>query len=175
MQDKLGGLLVIALWIVACSPDLPPGLGDRVRNAEFAVVDGTGSDWQPGDVMQLSDLEGKPVILDFWASWCVPCQRQHKYLAGLKESYGEDLTVMGVLYKDEPENVGPWLETHGAAYPIVLDVKGDLAGEYWVNGLPTFVLLSPDRRLSWSYLGPSSENPYTSDSVTVRLQAFLGS
>lgn len=177
MNSRAAILPTLAVALAACAadmPDMPPGLGDPVSNAEFEILDGTGTDWHRGDRLRLSDLEGSPVVLDFWATWCVPCQRQHRYLTRLKDQYGDGLTIIAVLYNDAPENVQPWLDEHGHTYPAVVDVGGELAREFWVNSLPTFVLLTPDRRLSWSYLGPSSENPYTSDSVVVRLDEMLG-
>ena len=165
-------LLGLLLWLYGCGPDLPPGLGDKIPDAELRVVDAGGSNWGIGTALKLSDLEGRPIVLDFWASWCGPCRLQHQYVTGLKEEHGDRVAVVGVLVGDTDENARVWLRRHGATYPTVRDVRGTLTKEFWVRSLPRFVLLTPDRRLSWDMLGGGGfSGP---DSVAVRLEQMLG-
>ena len=170
------GTLAGVLALVACGPDLPPALGDRVTDSALEVVEGSGSEWVIGKRLALSELEGKPVVLDFWASWCGACALQHQYVAELEATYGERIEVLGVLFDDTPENGRVWLQKQGATYPTVLELGQDLADEFWLRGLPYFVLLTPDRRLSWDFLGVATgPNSPNHDSVTARLEAMLGS
>ena len=170
------GTLIGVLALVACERDLPPALGGRVTDSALEVVEGTGSDWGIGKRLDLSDLEGKPIVLDFWASWCGACSLQHKYVSDLKETYGDRIEVVGVLVDDTQENGRVWLRKQGASYPTVIELEGDLADEFWLSGLPYFALLTPDRRLAWDFLGVAAgPNSFNHDSVTVRLEAMLGS
>jgi thiol-disulfide isomerase/thioredoxin len=168
---------------LACNPDrqppvedlsglaedtLPPALGDPITDSRMTVIYPAETEWFVGDTFSLSDLQGKPIILDFFASWCGPCLVQHEYVMALKEEYGDQVNVIGVLWEDEPENLGPWLAEHGSSYPTVMEVDGSVAEQFWLNGLPYFVLLTPDRRLSWDMAFP-----WAKDSVADRLQAML--
>lgn len=163
-----------AALVAACEPPMPPGLGDRVPNPPLEVVDPADSDWSIGSEIRLSDLAGKPVILDFWASWCAPCRIQHEYVTAIKEQYGDQIVVLGLLTDDSDENGRVWLQREGSSYPTVVDRGRQLADEFWVGGLPRFVLLTPDRRLAWDFMGaPTEINPWSTDSVTANIERLL--
>jgi cytochrome c biogenesis protein CcmG/thiol:disulfide interchange protein DsbE len=162
---------LILLLVASCKPDLPPGLGDRIADSEVEVVDGTGSAFDPGERIRLSDLEGKPVVLNFWASWCGPCKAQHAYLADLKARYGDRIEVLGILYEDQPGNARDWLQRNGAHFPTVQETEGTLRDEFWVNGIPRLILLTPDRRLSWDQMGAGD---WGRDSLELRLDQMIG-
>ncbi|MGD2121158.1 MAG: hypothetical protein PVJ76_05410 [Gemmatimonadota bacterium] len=61
----------------AVEDTLPPALGDPVSDSRLAVIHTAGSDWAVGDTLALSDLQGKPIVLDYWASWCAPWLAEH--------------------------------------------------------------------------------------------------
>jgi len=153
--------------------DLPPGLGDKLPDSRLQVLEAAGSGFEPGAGLALSDFEGKPIVLDFWASWCGNCRQQHQQVAELKELYGDRIEVIGVLFRDSRSNGLRWLEEHGSTYLTVTEEANVLGEEFWLGALPYFALLTPDRRLSWDYLGLSATG--IPDSVTVRLDRMLGS
>ena len=172
-REHWAWVLIVAV-VAACQPtaDLPPALGDRLPDSRLEVVHPAETGRAVGETLALSDLEGKPIVLDFWASWCSNCRRQHQQVTELKEKYGDRIEVVGVLFNDSPEAGLRWLEEHGATYGTVMEESNVLAEEFWLSGLPYFALLTPDRRLSWDYLGLSAVG--IPDSVTVRLDRMLG-
>ncbi|MDX1493822.1 MAG: TlpA disulfide reductase family protein [Longimicrobiales bacterium] len=163
---------MVALCL-ACTPDRPPTPGDRIPDAELEVIDPTASAWRPGQRISLSDLEGRPVLIDFWASWCPPCREQHGHVTEVARRYGDRVAVLGVLVDDTPENALRWMAEQGASYPTVQEVDGTLAKTFWIpaTGLPHLALIDPDRRLVWHRLGASATG--VPDAVLATLDSIL--
>jgi peroxiredoxin len=94
-----------------------------------------------GDELALEAFRGKHVLLDFWATWCVPCHKQMKDLAKILRKYeGKDLVVLG-LNNEELDVTRKFLERHKSDYPMLIDVRGELMSLYGVSNLPVLVLL----------------------------------
>ena len=72
------------------------------------------------------DLAGRPYVVNFWASWCVPaCVDEHPVLAAAHAAYGEEVAIVGVLYQDEPADAESFLARYGdAGYAHVDDERG---------------------------------------------------
>jgi thiol-disulfide isomerase/thioredoxin len=167
-------LFMAALAAAAgCAPEGPPRPGDRIPDAALEVIDPTATAWSFGDHVSLSDLEGRPVLIDFWASWCPPCREQHGHVTAVAERYGDRIAVLGVLVDDSPANALRWMEEQGAAYPTVRELDGRLAEAFWIpaTGLPHLALLDSDRRLVWHRLGASARG--IPDEVLARLDSIL--
>lgn len=157
----------------ACTPDRPPTPGDGIPDAELEVVDPTGTSWSSGERVTLSDLEGRPILLDFWASWCPPCREQHRHVTRVAERYGDRVVVLGILVDDTPENALRWMAEQGAAYPTVQEVDGELAEAFWIpaTGLPHMAILDHRRRLMWHRVGASATG--VPEDVLVRVDSLL--
>ena len=155
-----GTLLFAALVATAtgCALDRPLMPGDRVPDATLEVIDPTASSWSPGDRISQSDQEGRPLLIDFWASWCGPCREQHRHVTEVAERYGDRIAVLGVLVDDTPANALRWMEEQGATYPTVRESDDVLADAFWISatGLPHLALLDEDRRVVWHRIGASA-------------------
>src|SRR5260221_11134386 len=93
-----------------------------------------------GKQLSLSELKGNAVILDFWATWCGPCQPEPPILNKVSQRFKDrGVSVIGVNTSDSPGRARPWALGHGITFPIVFD-EGDVAPKYGVENLPTLVV-----------------------------------
>ena len=115
-------------------------VGHPAPDFALEVVNG-GS---PGDRIQLSGLKGQSVILDFWATWCEPCQIVAPILDRVSRKHqGKGLVVVGVNTSDQPGLAPVFAKRKGLSYPIVYDTGDDVARRYGVSNLPTLVMINP--------------------------------
>jgi thiol-disulfide isomerase/thioredoxin len=102
----------------------------------------------------LSDYEGRVVIVDFWASWCVPCRRSFPWLNAMQEKYADDgLVVIGVNVDREPEDAAEFLRDYPASFRITYDTRGSLAKEFGVQGMPSSFVIGRDGTVKNEHLG----------------------
>ena|SRR5579883_3272517 len=93
--------------------------------------------------LTLSELQGKPVILDFWATWCGPCQAEAPIVNKVAQRYRDrGLVVVGVNTNDSPTRAHAWATSRGIGFPIVFDAGEATARAYGVDSLPTLVVVS---------------------------------
>lgn len=108
-----------------------------------------------GDSLRLSDLEGRVVILNFWASWCLACIDEHPILIEASSRYPEsEVQVLGVVYQDTPENARRWMRQMGGDWPSVVDQSSRIAIDYGVYGVPETFFIGKDGRIAYKQIGP---------------------
>ena len=91
-----------------------------------------------GEMLRLSDLEGKVVVLNFWASWCPPCRWEMPFFEEMHQEYKDQGVVfLGVAISDTLENARGFAESTGVTYPIGLDTTNEISRNYNVVSLPT--------------------------------------
>jgi cytochrome c biogenesis protein CcmG, thiol:disulfide interchange protein DsbE len=96
-----------------------------------------------GASLTLSQLRGKPVLLDFWATWCGPCQEETPMVDKVAKRYRDrGLVVVGVNTSDVAQRARPFAERNRISFPIVFDTNSAVASGYGVENLPTLVLVS---------------------------------
>jgi cytochrome c biogenesis protein CcmG, thiol:disulfide interchange protein DsbE len=91
-----------------------------------------------GKTMTADQLRGRPYVLNFWASWCIPaCVDEHPVLLQAQERYGNAVQVVGVIYNDSPGAARAFLDRYGdGGWPQLTDEGGRLAIDYGVTGPP---------------------------------------
>jgi cytochrome c biogenesis protein CcmG/thiol:disulfide interchange protein DsbE len=104
--------------------------------------------------VSLESLRGKPAVINFWATWCVPCYQEHPALNGAAQALAGEVQFLGIVYEDEPARVGAFLRERGNAYPSLLDEGGRMAIAYGVYGVPETYFLDGAGRIVEKYVGP---------------------
>ena len=141
---------------------------------ELAVTRDDGTQFQltdlDGNPVRLEDLRGKLVWLNFWASWCPPCQAETPVLRELDEQYRDQgLAIVGVAVQETTvENVADYAERYELGYPIAFDASADIFHLYQVFALPTQFFIDPDGRILEVVNGPLSQAD-----ATARVEAWL--
>jgi thiol-disulfide isomerase/thioredoxin len=101
-----------------------------------------------GKAYSLDELKGKPVLLDFWASWCGPCIRSMPTLEKLHQDYAaKGLVILGIDVGESRETVEKFLKTRNIPYPIIMGDEAGIPAAYGVSVFPTFVMIAPDGRI----------------------------
>ena len=145
-------LALSALFGLAILPRLTPSshamIGKPAPDAAFAVA----ANGDPGATMRLAELKGRPVLLDFWASWCGPCAVEAKVVDRLARRYEKKgLVVMGVNVDDPPEVIRQYAAQRGLSYPMVVDTNKRASALYGVEKLPSLVVIDKEGKVL-SYL-----------------------
>lgn len=107
-----------------------------------------------GGTVALADLRGKPVVVNFWATWCVPCRQEHPWLVQLSRRYQGRVDFLGVVYQDKPEAIAAWLQKYGSGYPTLVDEGSRAAIAYGVYGVPETYVIDGAGTIVHKFTGP---------------------
>ncbi len=128
------------------------------KNFSLASLDGSNK-------VELKDLKGKPVVINFWASWCGPCREEMPFLQKSWNEYKDKgVTFLGIDVLDEEKSARAFLEVYGISYPNLKDSSGEVANAYGVIALPvTFFIDREGRVIKKNYgafVGEDGENNF---------------
>ena len=139
------------------------GFGRDPREIASPLIGRPAPEWSlttlDGEALGTADLAGRPYVVNFWASWCVPaCVDEHPVLAAAHATYGEEVAIVGVLYQDDPADAEGFLARYGdAGYEHVDDASGRLAIDFGVTGPPETFFVDADGVVRDKQFGPLTD------------------
>jgi peroxiredoxin len=113
----------------AADPTVGPGVGRMAPDFTLQALNGS--------TFRLSEQRGKPVVLNFWATWCGPCQNELPAIQKAAAHFGDDVVFAGVDQGEKPEVVQSFVDKLGLTFTIPMDADGAVGYDYNVQGLPT--------------------------------------
>ncbi len=158
-------ILVSGLLITGCSsksnqegPALGRITGCSTDPAQRPQIDKPAPDFQfqnpDGQHTSLSDLQGKPVLINFWATWCYPCIYEMPYLQQVYEEWSDrGLMVLAINIGESSAKVRQFIQNNGFSFPVLLDTKKDAAQEYNIQYVPSTFLIDKDGVIQEKIIG----------------------
>ena len=158
---RLGLVMCPVLLVLAVGLLLALNLGSEPTTGG-AAPHGRAPDFEfttfEGRQLALSALEGKGVVLNFWASWCVPCREEAPYFETTYQAYKDrGVVFVGLAMQDRSQDSRAFLDELGVTYPNGPDHGNDVSVRYGVAGLPTTVFITPDGQVTRTWKGTLSE------------------
>ena len=135
----------------ACGPNSKPA------NLDFTIKDMDGKD------VRLAEFKGKVVLLNFWATWCTPCQAEIPGFVELQAKYrGQGLVIVGISVDDPIEKLKPFAQAFQMNYPVLAGVDHSAVQEAYgpMYGIPVSVLISRDGMICRRFIGGASKQQF---------------
>ena len=157
MTKMLKVMLVITLVSV-----LTPGLvmaGCSPSSAQGVEVGNLAPDFQlqnlDGQTVSLGNLQGKPVLINFWATWCPPCRDEMPYIQEIYEEWSDKgLEVLAINKGESSSTVEEFIQSHTLSFTVLLDTTQDVAQRYNIQYIPTTFFIDKDGIIQDKVIGP---------------------
>ncbi len=172
----LVGVAVVAIIAISVLFLVPLGGGDD--DADSIVVGGHPLYGKPapdiglatldGEQVTLSSLRGRPVLVNFWASWCVPCREEFPLMVEAYAEHADDgLEILGVIHDDSADGARRFASDNGATWPLVMDADDVAANDYGVLFKPTSFFVDAEGIVRAFSLGAFTEDGLDAQLATI--------
>ena len=150
------GIIIVAAIVIV----LFAGLGKDPQHIDSPLIGKPAPPFalkavNSAETIDLESLRGKPVIVNFWATWCVPCYEEHPTLVANARQL-DQVQFVGVVFNDTEDKIQSFLRERGSAYPTLLDQQGKTAIAYGVGGVPETYFINPAGTIVAKFEGPMS-------------------
>ncbi len=156
-------ILVTVLLSVGCSAGFEQA-GSEQSAPAAPQVDKLAPDFQlpnlDGQIISLSDLRGKPVLINFWATWCPPCREEMPYLQQIYDEWSsKGLVLLTIDIGETPAQIKEFMQNNNLSLPVLLDATKSVAQRYNITGIPTTFLIDKNGVIRAKIIGsfPSAE------------------
>jgi len=149
MKKRISALSLMALTLVLLAlPALAlPKIGEKAPDFTLKTLSGDSE-------VKLSDLQGKVVYIDFWASWCGPCRRSFPEVKKLQEAYADQgMEVLAISLDKSPSPAIRFMAQQDTGFLGLFDEGSSTALTYGVKSIPTTIILGPDGKVAFSMVG----------------------
>jgi len=107
-----------------------------------------------GQTVSLSNLRNKPVLINFWATWCSPCRSEMPYIQEIYEEWSDKgLVVLAINMGESSSKVDEFMQSHNLSFTVLLDTKQDVAQRYNITGIPTTFFVDKDGIIQAAKIG----------------------
>lgn len=170
-REVTAGIVVLLLWTVFLATNLTStprqSVGDYQSNVDYFIgqkaynfrlmnVD--------GDMTFLSDFSGKVVIINFWATWCIPCRAEIPGFVKQQKKHSDDLVIVGIsMDGDGPDVVPQFMERFGMNYPVLYGDENVSRSYGGITGIPTTFVLDRNLVIQRVYIGYRPETVFAQD------------
>ncbi|UCC53731.1 MAG: TlpA family protein disulfide reductase [Anaerolineaceae bacterium] len=159
-------LLALLGWGLVNTNATRPEAGEQAPALDVEFFD--GYEWEERTTADLSDMQGKVVVLNFWASWCVECRLEADLIENSWRDYkDQDVVFLGVAYADVEPNSIAYLDEFNVTYPNAPDLGTDISDDYEITGVPETFFIDKEGTIQHVQIGPL--NQATMDGVIQQL------
>lgn len=139
--------ILLALLVLPIIGLLAYGFGRDPMEIPFVLKDKPAPAFRAqsltGSEIDFAAFKGKPVILNFWSTWCEPCKAEHELLQQAAQYYGERVVFLGVVYQDQAEAARKYLSRRTSVFTQLMDPDSRVAMDFGVSGVPETYLVDP--------------------------------
>ena len=163
----LGALFVFGLQPRDARDVDSPFVGRVMDDFDAPVVERYRADY--GDMLRFSEQQGKPVVVNFWASWCIPaCWNEASRWKAAYERYGDEVLILGINFQDQEADMNEFLDRFDKPFPSVRDPQGVIGIDWGVFGVPETYFIRADGTLHFKKNGEIS-----AEEIDEHMQALI--
>ncbi len=140
----------------------PDQTKEVVQTTDFTVTDASGN------TVSLSTFFGKPIVVNFWASWCSPCTSEMPHFESAYKQYGEDIHFIMVNVGDSYDDAYKFADKNGYTFPVYHDTTYSASYAYNVSSIPQTLFINASGELVHSQIGMMSESAVLSNIEKIR-------